>query len=312
MTKILMILTSHRLDCLKICMEMLVRGGAIRGFDRVVMLMNGVRGRHLRWLQAFMQQHPDIPWDTISGPRGRGKRISGLQNQCVERYPDSLYFKIDEDTFVSPDCFQKMEAAYHEVCDDPDLSLITPLITNNALGFYHLMELFPEKRKEYEARFTYPVVPRCDGPVWYYPKLAEWAIRSFLNLAVANDELERRVSKDDRLSLFHERFSINCICYDYKHWKEIGGVQTDDEIGWGEWIAQNKKTVVVVKDALVHHYSFFVQQDWLDRTHLLEDLRITNLPGTLSEKNWFQYACPRYMRIARQLPSIIKRRLGAK
>ena len=103
MKKILMILTSHRLDCFKLCMDMLIQGGSIRRFDRVVLLLNGVKGRHLRYLRRLMAAHPDIPWDTISGPRGRGWLISNLQNECVRRYPDSLYFKIDEDTFVSAD-----------------------------------------------------------------------------------------------------------------------------------------------------------------------------------------------------------------
>ena len=47
MKKILMILTSHRLDCFKLCMDMLIQGGSIRRFDRVVLLLNGVKGRHL-------------------------------------------------------------------------------------------------------------------------------------------------------------------------------------------------------------------------------------------------------------------------
>ena len=42
MKKILMVLTSHRLDCFKLCMDMLLHGGSIRRFDKVVLLLNGV------------------------------------------------------------------------------------------------------------------------------------------------------------------------------------------------------------------------------------------------------------------------------
>ena len=72
MNKILMILTSHRLDCFRLCMDMLIHGGSIHRFDRVVLLLNGVKGRHLRYVQKLQARHPDIPWDTVAGPRGRG------------------------------------------------------------------------------------------------------------------------------------------------------------------------------------------------------------------------------------------------
>jgi len=51
MKKILMILTSHRLDCFKLCMDMLLTGGSIWHFDHVVLLLNGVKGHHLRYIR---------------------------------------------------------------------------------------------------------------------------------------------------------------------------------------------------------------------------------------------------------------------
>jgi len=123
MQKILMILTSHRLDCFRLCMDFLLAGQSIRDFDRVVLLLNGVKGRHLRYVAELMKRHPEVPWDTIAGPRGRGLYISSLQNQCVERYPDALYFKIDEDTFVSSDWVKCMEYAYTLFLGKVDFSL---------------------------------------------------------------------------------------------------------------------------------------------------------------------------------------------
>ena len=60
MKKILMVLTSHRLDCFRLCMDLLIYGGSIRRFDQVVLLLNGVQGRHLRYvrrLQAAQANH---------------------------------------------------------------------------------------------------------------------------------------------------------------------------------------------------------------------------------------------------------------
>jgi len=57
----------------------------------------------------------------------------------------------------------------------------------------------------------------------------------------------------------------------------------------------------------VHHYSFFVQQDWLDRSSLLEDFRMENFatgPGAL-KRNFM-----RMNRILKQGPRRVITRLG--
>jgi len=308
MNKVLMILTSHRLDCFRLCMDLLVRGGSIRFFDRVVLLLNGVAGRHLRYIEALQAAHPDIAWDTIAGPRGRGLLISNLQNECVRRYPDSLYFKIDEDTFVSADWPQKLLVAYEAHRQDPDVSLITPVIPNNGLGCYHLLKAFPELAAEYTGLFKVPITPAFDGPVWVNGRIAEWITRKFLNLEDANARLRTRPAPT--FQKFACRFSINCVCYNYRHWQEIGGVPEHDEIGWGDWIVAHKKFAVLSTDALVHHYAFFVQQDWLDRSSLLEDLRAANLGGRPTKANLLRYHAPRWIRFVKQMPESLRRSLA--
>ena len=308
MKKILMILTSHRLDCFKLCMDMLIQGGSIRRFDRVVLLLNGVRGRHLRYVRRLQARHPDLPWDTLSGPRGRGRFISNLQNECVRRYPDSLYFKIDEDTFVSSDWDVRLEEAHEAHRNQPNLSLVTATIPNNGLGCWQLLNTFPGTREEFLRLPHAAHTPAADGPVWFFPHLAEWMIRRFLNLEDANRHV--REAPFDKWIPFHARFSINCICYDYRHWQEIGGVQEQDEVGWGKWIAENHKLVVLATHAVVHHYTFFNQQEWLDRSSLLEDLRAANLPLSAWDRSSLGRILPRASRILRQLPAIARRRLG--
>ncbi len=304
--KVLMILTSHRLDCLKLCMGLLFHGGSVRRFDHVVLLLNGVVGRHLGWINRLMAAHPDIPWETIAGPRGRGERISSLQNECVRRHPAALYFKIDEDTFVSADWDERMLEAYEYHRHDPSLSLITPVIPNNGLGCHCLLQRFPDLRAEYERRFQAPISPACDGPVWINPRIAEWIMRRFLNLADANAGLRAQRTSGQGPEHFSFRFSINCILYDYRHWQEIGGVPKEDEVGWGDWIPKHNKYAALVTDALVHHYSFFVQQDWLDRTNLLEDLWEANLGTRI---NPLVRLVNRLVRTSRQIPRICRQRL---
>jgi len=299
-----MILTSHRLDCFSLAIDLLAEGGSLSRFDIVAVLCSGVQGKHRRYVEALPRRFPENRWEILNGPRGRGKPISDLQNECVRRHPNALYFKIDEDTFVSADWDQHVVAAYEKFKDDPRLSLITPIVTNNQRGAYHLLTLFPELGSEFTRRFEKPIVPERMGPVWLFPQCAEFMMRSFLNLAEANARL--RAAGGDPFVTFSYPFSINCICYDYRHWREIGGVPEQDENGWGEWIPKHNKFIVLATQALVHHYSFFVQQEWLDRTSLLEDLREANLQVRPSAWQRFTH---RGVRIARQIPGVIRRRV---
>jgi hypothetical protein len=307
MKKILMLLTSHRLDCLKLTVDLLKHTGSLEKFDRVVFLLNGVVGRHKAYVETLMAGMPGVRWDTISGPRGKGKRVATLQNECVRRYPESLYFKIDEDLFVSEGWVEKLTDAYEVHRRDENLALITPLIPNSGLGCHYLLTAMPDLADEYRARFPHPIVPDADGPVWIYPELGEWITRKFLNAGGAMRDLAAK--NLPRLVKFAYRFSINCIVYDYRHWTQLGGIPDDEELAWGQWVPDHGKFDVLVTDCLAHHYSFFVQQDWLDRTHLLEDLRRANLTGS-AEKTLAAYHVPRWLRIARQLPRVARRRLG--
>ena len=302
-----MILTSHRLDCFRLCMEMLIGGGSAYRFDRVVILCSGVEGRHLQYVQSLPARYPKVSWDFIFGARGRGKPISDMQNDCVRKYPDALYFKLDEDTFVSRDWDLKMEEVYQQVKDWPDLSLLTAVVTNNQRGAYHLLTLFPDVGAEFQRTFNQPIVTDRMGPVWILPQCAAFVIRRFLSLDEGNRAL--RASQQQSYLTFSYPFSINCIAYDYRHWREIGGVPEQDENGWGQWIPEHKKVVVLATHALVHHYSFFVQQAWLDRTNLLEEIRRTNLPETHRPLagRW-----ARMVRIARQVPNAVGRRFARK
>ena len=93
---------------------------------------------------------------------------------------------------------------------------------------------------------------------------------------------------------------------------DTGGVPEHDEVGWGKWIAEHHKLVVLAAHAVVHHYTFFNQQDWLDRSALLEDLRAANLPTSAWERSALGRALPRLRRLARQVPATLRRRLAPK
>ncbi len=312
MKKLLMVLTKSRLDCVSINLEMQVKNGDLQKFDKVVFLLNDVSERHMAYVDRFIAAHPEVSFDKVLGNGVRPQGIAKMQNDCIERYPDYLYFKTDEDVFPSAGWVDKLEAAYLAHRDDDDLGLITPIAPNNGIGCFYLLTHLPELRAKYDASFDFPVVPDYEAPVWLQPSLGRFMTQQFVDLAAANRLLEERFGKAfdrDKALYFSHRFTINCICYDYRHYTQMGRIPDSDEPGWTQWAADNGKHHVLVPNVMVHHYSFFVQQDWMDRSHLLEDIRAMNLPGTIGEAGSWSYTAPWLGRLARQAPRAVRRKL---
>ena len=308
--KVLMILTHDRLDCLRLCLDMLERAEAFARFDRVVLLLNGVPDRLRRFVEAYMAARPKVNWDTVEGDGTRPGGICFVQNECIRRYPHSVYVKVDEDVFVPRGWAEAMLESYARHAERGDLALITPLIPNNAYGLHRLLNAFyPEKLEEFTRLFGAPPSEAPKGPTWQSPYIAEWATRLFLDVDAANAEQRRRLaaSGQPRWHEFCQYFSIGCIGYDYAHVQRMGGaLPPRDEPDWCAWFEANRQACVLDQSLIVLHYSFFVQQEWLDRSALLEDIRTVNLPGTSA---WMDPAM-RWVRLARQIPGILKRRLG--
>lgn len=309
----LMILTSHRLDCLKLCLELMEKHDVFAEFDRCVFLLNGVTGAHLDYVRRFIQAHPETEWDSVAGPRGRSECISSLENQCIERYPGGVYVKVDEDIFVSAGWARRLLDAYDTHKESTDLGLITPIIPNNAFGLYMILtEFYPELLEEYRSTFGFEPSQDIESEAWRYASVAEWGTRKFIRLEEANNEHRRRLSEKgiQQYHRFSNRFSVGCVCFDYRHWEKMGGIPAKDEPEWCAWIEENGQHNVLDGSQIVLHYSFFVQQDWLDRKSLLEDIRVENLPETLRKGSLFGYRLPRCRRIAAQLPRVAARRMG--
>jgi len=303
--KILMILTHDRLDCLRLNLEMLHAAGAFLLFDKVVLLLNGVSAHHRRVAEQFMASHLATSWDALEGPGTRPAGLVGLQNRCVERYPDSLYMKLDEDVFVPAGWAERMISAYEAFSPRDNLGLITPLIPNNGFGLHVLLtKFYPALLDDHRKLFGRDPSPERQGFTWQSPAVAEWATRRFMSLNDANENHRAllRELKAPRFIEFADPFSVGCICYDYRHWKKMGGVPPRDEPEWCDWIQSNHHINILDCSQIILHYSFFVQQDWLDRTHLLEDIRMTNLPGTLSSKAGLAYNTPWIRRLIAQAP----------
>jgi len=343
MKKVLMILTKDRRDCVDMNLLLHERGGSFDVFDQVVFLLNAVTPRHMRFIDSFIKKYPKLSVDKIIGDGTRPKGISDMQNRCIEKYPDAFYVKTDEDVFVPSGWAQSMVEAYEMHRHRPDLALITPLLPNNAYCLHVLLhQFYPELLAEHKKRFGCEPSIDPTGLTWRSPAVGEWATRQFIDLEKANQKQRKLVSKknpaghtqhvttsfyeephtvqrnmpapaqatSDSPAPFHyfsKYFSIGCIGYDYRHWKKMGGIPWNDEPGWCKWIEDNHQTNVLDCRQIALHYTFFVQQEWLDRTTLIEDIRAINLSDTVSIMN--RLHLHRAARIAKQIPAIVKRRI---
>ena len=225
----------------------------------------------------------EVSWDTMAGPRGKGPLVAGPQNRVVEKYPNRLYFKIDEDIIVPPGWVDRMTAAYERHKDDPKLALCTPVVTNNSTGAHFLMELYPELATEYTERFQAADHPRMSpAPCGNTLKL-----QSGLSVRSSDSTTPIKNSK----SSFPNRgpatvFSINdsALTTSYtttttgKHWEVF---LTTKNLRGQRGYASTGNIMCWSAIACSITTAFFVQQDWLDRTTLLEDLRHANLPPAL-------------------------------
>ena len=313
MNKVLMILTNARRDCLGITFDMLAKSEEHLKFDKIVFLLNGVTDTHRNYVKKFIHKYPHASFDIIEGPGTRPEGISWMQNQCIQKYPNSFYVKIDEDIFVSSGWADDMFEAYETYKERDDLALITPLIPNNAYGLHALAtRYYPELLQQHRTLFDCEPTTEPQGFTWHSPTVAEWASRAFLNLEDANDTHIQLLTEQGHgpYSEFCKYFSIGCIGYDYRHIQNMGGVPTTDEPGWCTWIEENKALNILINKRIVLHYAFFVQQEWLDRSSLLEDIRHANLPDTIKKNSLFDYHRPRIHRRLLQLPGILKRRLS--
>jgi hypothetical protein len=307
-----MVLTNSRLDCVRLALDLIFHYGENKAFDKIVFLLNAVSDRHMRGIDAYIQAHPEVSWDKVIGNGTRPQGIADMQNRCIERYPDSLYMKIDEDVFVPRGWAARMIETYETYQSRNDLGLISPLIPNNAMGLHTLLTRFyPEHLEAHRRIFQRDPDPERASFTWHNPYVAQWATRLFIDLDRANAEQRARLASSGaaRFLEFSRPFSIGCICYDYALWKKMGGIPPTDEPGWCKWIEENGHINVLDCSQIALHYSFFVQQEWLDRSNLVEDLRIANLPDTTSGKTMMDYHMPRACRVIRQIPGILRRRL---
>jgi len=249
------ILTSHRMDCFWLCINMLERHTDLRRFKFIYILANDVSQTHKDLIVSFSAKHEQVV-EIHCAPRGLHGCVVTTQNMVLSSHREDIIVKIDEDVFVSEGWLDGLLDAYkrHE---KHGASLVTPVVPNNYVG-RSMLHAFLDKRygELYDQSLREP-------PVHRNKEYGVWIWRQVLN-----DGLETaiRSSAADFLDMpFRGCLNINCVlfgrrlmdaCLPFEHW---------DEAEMNGVLAKPGHFGIMTAQALAHHYSFGPQQEYIDQ-----------------------------------------------
>jgi hypothetical protein len=192
-------------------------------------------------------------------PPGLTTSIRQFYGNCVD--DDTIYVRFDDDiVFIEPGFFQKF---LRFRVDNPQYFVVFPNTINNAVCTYLQMmrgAIDPGARLH----------PWCmDVTAWGNPRFAEQLHRAFLASVEAGDvsgwHFESRL-------IALARFSINCMAWFGREFAKFGGVVMADE---EEYLSVVRPTEIMTPngicgDAIVSHFAFMPQRQYLDSTDLLQ------------------------------------------
>ena len=181
---------------------------------------------------------------------------------CVD--PAAVYIRFDDDiVFISEGFFPEL---IQFRISNPQYFIVSPMVINNALCSY-----VSQARRRRNSDYGYVRPYAMDHIAWYMPEFALHLHRLLLH-SLATDSLRDLLF--DRQELAVGRFSINCISWLGREFAKFAGVlpyPTDEE----EWISALKPTELgqincIYGRALVSHFAFQPQREYLDATDLLD------------------------------------------
>jgi hypothetical protein len=237
-----------------------------RGWDELQIWVNTARPDDLAYLDGLPALDPRIrllhlpPGVEPDGP----STICHFFPNCIDG--GTVYIRFDDDIcYVEPGMVEKL-AAFRIA--QPKPFLIFPVIVNNAIISHILQGLGRIEARRY-------IEAQCMDEIgWRDPKFAESLHRNFLK-ALSDDKIDRFKFATRPIAM--SRMSINCIAWRGEEFAKFEGRLgfTHEE----EWLSVTRPTQLasfnlIYGRAVVAHFSFYTQREYLDRTDLLEQYRL--------------------------------------
>jgi len=160
---ILVLLTSHRLDCFLVCIRCLERFTDFTRLAYVYVLADTIDQNHLAMARRFAARHGNV---TVieRGPHGSSLAMRLTQNTLYVRHIDDAIITLDETIFVTPMWLEHLLDGYREHLARPDVPLVMPLVPISPAGRHVLNSFlrvaYPSDRNMYcgppiEENWTY-------------------------------------------------------------------------------------------------------------------------------------------------------------
>lgn len=262
---ILVVLTSHRLDCFSLCIKCLEKNTDLRVFEKIYVLGNELAPEHKAFASAFVGRHANAELVEF-GPRG-WQPLMQTQDMILRQHPDSIMVKIDEDVFVMPNWLEAMLLEY-EKGRSSGCVLVSALVPNNQSGMRMLHEPYLESFADY-AKFADTVF---EHGISKNARYALWIWKKFMQgkLDLTRQGLLKNV-ESRRIDFY---LNINCIMLNPEFLQAIlpFAGSTDEHVINQALQMGNKLYGLVTPKAIAHHYSFGPQQELLDTFISMDDL----------------------------------------
>lgn len=188
---------------------------------------------------------------------------------CVD--PEAVYLRFDDDiVYVHDLAIRRM---VEQKTARPDMLGLFPIIWNNAICSWHL-----QQRGAIPREFGTIGAPYCMDPVgWADPVFAE-KIHRLLLTKIGSGTVEELFMYQDAQLAPRQQFSVSCFAVsgaDYAALQPPGVLDFYEE---EHWLTVHRpeavgKTNSIIADALVSHYTFYPQRDYVNATDILDRYR---------------------------------------
>jgi len=275
---VLMLVTSHRMDCFLLCLKCLELYTDLSRFAKIYVLANDVGDEHAVMIKSFQHRHRNVI-DIHLTPRGLTPAVAAMENFIMARHPGEVFVKVEEDVFVTPGWLEQLLAAYKLHLNSPRVAAVVPVLPVTRTGRQVMARLL---RKHYpRERLRLPDLP-VERNALYHRLVWDKVLTDDLAGKYAALEKPRHYylsHVSNNLMLWGPRLTERLAPMSLK---AAPGVSRPDELHLNAVLRMNDMRAAVVTAALVHHFNHAECEAYLRRHVSLDDVwwYMTDLAAT--------------------------------
>lgn len=265
---ILMLFTSHRIDCFLLCLKCLELYTDLTRFKKIYIVANEVSDEHAVIIKSFQKRHGNVV-DIHVTPKGQVPAMVSMENFILARHREDVIIRLSEDVFVTPHWLERLISSYkiHRKHDRViAVAALTPVSRPGRQVFDRVLRAhYPSSRKRL------PLIPIEHNAVYH----------RFMWEKVLNDDLMDKYYALDRPRHFYlGHISVDCLLMDQRMIEQLvpmplqmpEGITRADEFYVNSLLRRNEFRVAVNTDAVVHHFSHSAVEGFLRKHVSLDDI----------------------------------------